>query len=122
MLRKLNHKHIVRFLGTKTEEDCIYIILEFASGGSLLKVINNFGKLAENVVQNYTRQILLGLHYLHTQGVIHRDIKCANLLLDDKGCVKLSDFGCSKLFEGLDSNFNSLTGVCNSLFLDDLRN
>lgn len=59
------------------------------------------GKFNEAIIRIYTRQILLGLEYLHNHGIMHRDIKGANLLLDNSGHVKLADFGASKKIESL---------------------
>jgi serine/threonine protein kinase len=47
------------------------------------------------MLRKYTRQILEGLKYLHDRGAVHGDIKCLNMLLDHKGNIKLSDFGCT---------------------------
>ena len=52
---------------------------------------------------NYTAQTLLGLHFLHTNMIVHRDIKGSNLLVDDRGVVKLADFGTSKQFKSMGS-------------------
>lgn len=70
---------------------------EYISGGNLCTVMRKFKKksLPEPVIQNYIRQILRGLSYLHKKKIVHRDIKGENILLD-KGCVKLADFGASK--------------------------
>ena len=54
------------------------------------------GPFEELLVRSVTVQILSGLKYLHERNVIHRDIKGANILIDEEGCVKLSDFGISK--------------------------
>jgi serine/threonine protein kinase len=55
-------------------------------------------------VKRYTQHLLNGLSYLHSQGIVHRDIKCANLLVDRDGCVKLSDFGACKRLGALQSD------------------
>ena len=56
-------------------------------------ICKNFGKFPENLVALYINQVLQGLLYLHEQGVIHRDIKGANILTTKEGLVKLADFG-----------------------------
>lgn len=56
-------------------------------------ICKKFGKFPENLVAVYISQVLEGLVYLHDQGVIHRDIKGANILTNKDGCVKLADFG-----------------------------
>jgi serine/threonine protein kinase len=65
----------------------------FCENGSLHTICKNFGKFPENLVALYMSQVLQGLLYLHEQGVIHRDIKGANILTTKEGLVKLADFG-----------------------------
>ncbi|KAF7318500.1 Cytokinesis protein sepH [Mycena chlorophos] len=86
------HPNIVNHKGLKTRE-YLYIILEFCENGSLHNISKRFGKFPENLVAVYISQVLEGLMYLHDQGVIHRDIKGANLLTNKDGTVKLADFG-----------------------------
>lgn len=62
-------------------------------------MIDKFGKLSESVVSTYTRQICEGLRYLHHNNIAHRDIKVANILVDDRGTIKLADFGASKAIQ-----------------------
>lgn len=61
--------------------------------------MEKFGKLSESVVSTYTRQICEGLRYLHHNNIAHRDIKVANILVDDRGTIKLADFGASKAIQ-----------------------
>ena len=65
----------------------------FCENGSLHNICKKFGKFPETLVGVYIAQVLEGLVYLHDQGVIHRDIKGANILTNKDGCVKLADFG-----------------------------
>ncbi|CAL0302288.1 unnamed protein product [Lupinus luteus] len=96
LLKDLSHPNIVRYLGTVREEDTLNILLEFVPGGSISSLLGKFGSFPEAVIRTYTKQILVGLEYLHKNGIMHRDIKGANILVDNKGCIKLADFGASK--------------------------
>ncbi|KAI0683103.1 kinase-like protein [Earliella scabrosa] len=93
LLKNLNHPNIVKYKGFETTPDYLYIILEFCENGSLHNICKKFGKFPETLVGVYIAQVLEGLVYLHDQGVIHRDIKGANILTNKDGCVKLADFG-----------------------------
>lgn len=96
LLKGLDHKNVVKYLGTDMDEKNIYIFLEYVSGGSVSSALASFGMFPESLVRTYTAQILEGLVYLHGQGIIHRDIKGGNVLIDQDGSVKISDFGISK--------------------------
>lgn len=65
--------------------------------GSVTTLLVNFGPFSDRRIAGYTKQILQGLVYLHGERVIHRDIKGGNILIDDRGVVKLCDFGASKV-------------------------
>ncbi|KAH7920294.1 hypothetical protein BV22DRAFT_1198990 [Leucogyrophana mollusca] len=93
LLKNLNHANIVKYKGFVKTREYLYIILEFCENGSLHNICKRFGKFPENLVAVYICQVLEGLVYLHDQGVIHRDIKGANILTNKDGCVKLADFG-----------------------------
>lgn len=96
LLKNLSHPNIVRYLGTVREDDTLNILLEFVPGGSISSLLEKFGPFPESVVRTYTKQLLVGLEYLHNHAIMHRDIKGANILVDNKGCIKLADFGASK--------------------------
>lgn len=96
MLSHLRHPNIVQYYGSETVDDMLYIYLEYVSGGSIHKLLQEYGQFGEPVVRSYTHQILSGLAYLHNRNTVHRDIKGANILVDPNGHVKLADFGMAK--------------------------
>ncbi|GAP84605.1 putative STE STE11 CDC15 protein kinase [Rosellinia necatrix] len=95
LLKNLHHDNIVKYIGFVKSVDCLNIILEYCENGSLHSICKAYGKFPENLVGVYMTQVLQGLQYLHDQGVIHRDIKGANILTTKDGKVKLADFGVS---------------------------
>ncbi|KAJ2711306.1 ATP binding [Coemansia sp. Cherry 401B] len=96
LLKGLDHKNVVKYLGTDMDDTNLYIFLEYVSGGSVSSALASYGMFPESLVRTYTAQIIEGLVYLHGQGIIHRDIKGGNVLIDQDGSVKISDFGISK--------------------------
>ncbi|KAJ2786800.1 ATP binding, partial [Coemansia helicoidea] len=96
LLKGLDHRNVVKYLGTDMDDVHLYIFLEYVSGGSVSSALASFGMFPESLVRTYTGQIIEGLVYLHEQGIIHRDIKGGNVLIDQDGSVKISDFGISK--------------------------
>jgi len=94
LLQNLDHPNIVKYLDSIRSDDVLNIMLEFVENGSLSSLLVKFGgKFPEQLVSHYITQVLKGLQYLHQQGVIHRDIKGANILSTKEGQVKLADFG-----------------------------
>ncbi|KAF9738706.1 hypothetical protein PMIN06_009610 [Paraphaeosphaeria minitans] len=102
LLKSLTHPNIVKYKGSVKSAESLYIILEFCENGSLHSVCKKFGKFPEPLVGLFMSQVLQGLQYLHEQGVIHRDIKGANILTTKEGLVKLADFGVATKQSGLD--------------------
>ena len=78
------------------DEEYLNIFLEYVPGGSVTALLRNYGAFEEPLVKNFVRQILQGLNYLHDRDIVHRDINGANILVDNKCGVKISDFGISK--------------------------
>ncbi|XP_035693013.1 ankyrin repeat domain-containing protein 12-like isoform X1 [Branchiostoma floridae] len=96
LLQTLRHRNIVRFLGTSLEGNVVNIFMQFIPGGTLASLLARFGVLEEGVVSRYTRQILIGVEYLHNNNIIHRDLKGNNIMLMPNGVIKLIDFGCAR--------------------------
>ncbi|GMF13535.1 unnamed protein product [Phytophthora lilii] len=90
---ELNHENIVKYHDTIKTQGYLYIVLEYMENGSLAQFVKKFGSLSETLVAMYITQVLRGLAYLHEQGVLHRDVKGANILTTKDGLVKLADFG-----------------------------
>ncbi|KIW47380.1 uncharacterized protein PV06_00080 [Exophiala oligosperma] len=118
LLQGLRHPHIVQYLGTSSDEEHLNIFLEYVPGGSIAGMLKQYNTFQEPLIRNFTRQILEGLSYLHTRNIIHRDIKGANILVDNRGAVKISDFGVSKKtnFNGMNSVPGTRTSLQGSVF------
>ncbi|XP_020823824.1 mitogen-activated protein kinase kinase kinase kinase 2 isoform X1 [Phascolarctos cinereus] len=95
ILKECRHPNVVTYLGSYLRNDRLWICMEFCGGGSLQEIYQATGPLEEKQIAYVCREALKGLHHLHSQGKIHRDIKGANLLLTLHGDVKLADFGVS---------------------------
>jgi len=100
LLKNLHHPNIVKYKGFARDKENLFIVLEYCENGSLQSILKKFGKFPESLVAVYVSQVLEGLIYLHEQGVIHRDIKGANILTNKDGSVKLADFGVSSRVAG----------------------
>lgn len=103
-MQHLDHVNIVQYLGCERKEMSISIFLEYISGGSVGSCLRKHGKFEEDIVSSLTRQTLAGLAYLHREGILHRDLKADNILLDLDGTCKISDFGISKKTDNIYGN------------------
>ncbi|SNX86175.1 probable MAPKK kinase Kpp4 [Melanopsichium pennsylvanicum] len=99
LLKTLEHENIVQYLDSFADGSHLNIFLEYVPGGSIVALLRNYGAFEEPLVRNFVRQIVKGLSFLHNRGIMHRDIKGANILVDNKGGIKISDFGISKKVE-----------------------
>ncbi|KAM7412589.1 hypothetical protein PAMA_020120 [Pampus argenteus] len=95
IVKSCKHPNIVAYYGSYIRANKLWICMEFCGGGSLQDIYHVTGPLSEPQIAYICREMLQGLDYLHAQKKIHRDIKGANILLNDQGEVKLADFGIS---------------------------
>jgi serine/threonine protein kinase len=110
ILQSLNHPNIIRILEVFESKAEIFIVTEHAPGGDLLTSLKDRGVFKEADWAVKLVQLAKALEYLDSQGIIHGDIKLENILLDDKGRVKLCDFGVSRRIDDRGA-FNELTGT-----------
>lgn len=106
-MQHLDHVNIVQYLGCERKEASISIFLEYIPGGSIGSCLRKHGKFEEPIISSLTRQTLSGLAYLHREGILHRDLKADNILLDVDGTAKISDFGISKKTDNIYGNDKS---------------
>eukprot|EP00291_Cryptomonas_curvata_P021257 CAMPEP_0172161828 /NCGR_PEP_ID=MMETSP1050-20130122/6334_1 /TAXON_ID=233186 /ORGANISM="Cryptomonas curvata, Strain CCAP979/52" /LENGTH=222 /DNA_ID=CAMNT_0012831753 /DNA_START=308 /DNA_END=972 /DNA_ORIENTATION=- len=112
LLNHLDHRNIVKYLANHKTKDFLNIVLEYVENGSLADTVRKFGSLPESLIAVYIEQVLEGLCYLHSEGVIHRDIKGANILTTKEGLVKLADFGvATRLEDGKVKDYDDVAGT-----------
>ena len=102
-MKKLNHDNLVSLIEVLDDpnEDSLYMVLEMCKKGVVMKVgVNEKAEPYDaESCRCWFRDLILGIEYLHAQGVVHRDIKPDNLLLTDRDVLKIVDFGVSEMFE-----------------------
>ena len=94
---RLSHPHVVTVFDFGEHEDISYIVMEFVRGRELNQAFEAGEKFSLPETIRMMRELLLALDYAHQQGVVHRDVKPANVILDQIGRVKLTDFGVARV-------------------------
>ena len=90
----ISHQHLVKYYGVEIHREELLIFMELCSEGTLESLVELSGGLYEAQTRRFTAQLLSGVVELHKRGVVHRDIKTANIfLINDGNCLKLGDFG-----------------------------
>ncbi|ODV67201.1 kinase-like protein [Hyphopichia burtonii NRRL Y-1933] len=102
---------ITKYLGCFVRHFKLWVIMEYVNGGSLFELLKPGSISDENVILLIVKEILIALEYLHNQGKIHRDLKSQNILLNNRGEVKLTDFGVSTQLSSNFSRRNTTVGT-----------
>ncbi|KAG2711567.1 hypothetical protein I3760_04G083000 [Carya illinoinensis] len=100
LLSQLSHPNICQYYGSELSEETLSVYMEYVSGGSIHKLLEEYGSFREPVIQNFTRQIISGLVYSHGINIVHRNIRGASILVNVNGEIKLADFGMAKYLTG----------------------
>eukprot|EP00741_Cyanophora_paradoxa_P022649 tig00021493_g21874.t1 len=94
----LSHPSVVRLHATFQDAASLYMVLEYCGGGDLFTQIKALGTIPEEVARFYAAELLSGIEYLRSKGVVHRDLKPENMLITASGHLKITDFGSCKIF------------------------
>ncbi|KAI0980059.1 hypothetical protein GJ496_000308 [Pomphorhynchus laevis] len=94
-MSNLSHPHIIKIKEVYESREKIILVMEYASGGELYEYLNRMKRIPESEARAIFRQIISAVHFLHKSHIVHRDLKLENILIDDRGNIKLADFGLS---------------------------
>nr|GLL39571.1 serine/threonine-protein kinase STY46-like isoform X3 [Ipomoea trifida] len=98
ILRQVQHKNVVRFIGACSKPPLLCIVTEYMSGGSLYDYLHRYhNTLKLSQLLRFAIDVCKGMEYLHQNNIIHRDLKTANLLIDEDKVVKVADFGVARV-------------------------
>lgn len=99
ILNLASHPNIVRLHDLYVTDEYYCMIFEYVDGGQMLDYIISHGKLAEPAARRFFAQLLSAVSYCHANGIVHRDLKIENVLIDGRGDIKLVDFGLSNFYD-----------------------
>jgi serine/threonine protein kinase len=112
ILRRAKSPYLVECYGVFDHGGEVCFVLEFMDGGTLADVLKLHRTISETYLAQVTKQVLLGLQYLHKHKIVHRDIKPSNLLINCRQQVKIADFGVSTVLAHTFAQCNSFVGTC----------
>ena len=88
---------VAKLYWTFSSRDYLFLVMEYLNGGDCASLVKVLGSLPEDWAKKYLAEVVLGVEHLHGRGIVHRDLKPDNLLIDQKGHLKLTDFGLSRM-------------------------
>ncbi|EEH59003.1 uncharacterized protein MICPUCDRAFT_45380 [Micromonas pusilla CCMP1545] len=111
ILRKVRHRNIVQLIGAMTKPPRLCLVTDFMKGGSVLQFLHKNAPLKLPQLLKLSGGVALGMDYLHKVSVIHRDLKTANLLMDENEVVKVADFGVARVVAADGAAMTAETGT-----------
>jgi serine/threonine protein kinase len=96
ILNLVDNDYVIWGIYTFHSEKFLYMVMEYMQGGDLGHVLKDLRCLTDQSTKYYLVQLILAIEYIHSQGIIHCDLKPDNLLINVDGCIKLTDFGLSQ--------------------------
>ena len=88
---------VAKLFYTFSSKDYLFLVMEYLNGGDCAALVKVLGGLSEDWAKKYVAEVVLGIEHLHSRGIVHRDLKPDNLLIDQRGHLKLTDFGLSRM-------------------------
>ena len=119
--KEIKHKNVIGAYDVVDEGNMHYIVMEFVEGTTLNKYIKNKGKLTNEETIAISLQVAKGISAAHKKGIIHRDIKPQNIVINDKGIVKITDFGIARAITSTTKNI-SVIGTVHYISPEQVRN
>lgn len=97
MMSQADSPYVAQLVATFQNKDYLFLVMEYLSGGDCAALVKALGGLPEDWSRKYVAEVVIAVQSLHDKGIVHRDLKPDNLLIDNRGHVKLSDFGLSRM-------------------------
>ncbi|KAI9012554.1 kinase-like domain-containing protein [Phycomyces nitens] len=96
ILETVANPFLVNLWGTFQDDECLYMVMDYVPGGELFSVLRKSKRFPDHVAKFYAAEVVLAIEYLHSKDIAYRDLKPENLLLDNTGHIKITDFGFAK--------------------------
>eukprot|EP00761_Pharyngomonas_kirbyi_P012556 gb/GECH01012583.1/.p1 GENE.gb/GECH01012583.1/~~gb/GECH01012583.1/.p1 ORF type:complete len:618 (+),score=124.59 gb/GECH01012583.1/:1-1854(+) len=110
---QLDHPNIVKLYDSFEDEEYVYLVLELCESGNMSEYIKKWKYISESESKYYITQLMAGLQYLHSHGIIHRDLKLSNILIRQDMTIKIADFGLATVLGSPQEACNTMCGTPN---------